>query len=194
VNGQRSLLRTIDDLERTVRAIAFHFNADEVFIIGSQSILLSWPEAPVLMRTSGEIDAYPGNAKLWEISHQGQPASEEIHGHFGWGSQFHNTHGFYVDGVDDHTARLPGDWRDRAIERPVELISGRRVLAIAPCPEDIIVSKLVRLEPKDKDFIAAFHKARPLNLKLIEERLGMTGLDRGRSTLATSFLSTLSET
>jgi hypothetical protein len=34
--------------------------------LGSQSILLSWPDAPVILRTSGEIDAYPENAKIWE--------------------------------------------------------------------------------------------------------------------------------
>lgn len=179
---ERSLVRTIDDLERTVRAIANHFSTDEVFIIGSQSILLSWPDAPPMMRTSGEIDAYPGNANLWEISNQDdkgsppQTASEEINALFGWGSQFHQTHGFYVDGVDDRTARLPRDWRMRAIECPID-VNGRTVLAIAPCPEDIIISKLARLEDKDKEFITVFHRTRPLDLALLERRLRTTDLE-----------------
>jgi hypothetical protein len=193
VTGERSLPRTIADLERTVRAIAFHFEADEVFIVGSQSILLSWPEAPLLMRTSGEIDAYPGNANLWEISHQGQPASEEINGLFGWGSQFHQTHGFYIDGVDDRTARLPSDWRKKAIERPME-VNGRRVLAVAPCPEDIIVSKLARLEDKDKQFIAAFHRDRPLDLTHVEQRLEKTSLAPSVLERAQAYLRVLAST
>jgi hypothetical protein len=49
-------IRSLDDLERAVRAVATEFNTDKVFIIGSQSILLAWPEAPALMRTSPEID------------------------------------------------------------------------------------------------------------------------------------------
>jgi hypothetical protein len=34
-------VRSLDDLERTVRAIATEFKTDTVFIIGSQSILLA---------------------------------------------------------------------------------------------------------------------------------------------------------
>jgi hypothetical protein len=36
----------LEDLERTVRAIATEFKTDKIFIIGSQSILLAWPDAP----------------------------------------------------------------------------------------------------------------------------------------------------
>jgi hypothetical protein len=84
----------------TVRAIARLFKTDKVFIIGSQSILLSWPQAPVVLRTSGEIDAYPANARLWEIEHKKLDpdceASEEISTLFGEGSDFHQQHGFYI--------------------------------------------------------------------------------------------------
>jgi hypothetical protein len=195
VTVERSLVRTIEDLERTVRALAYHFGTDEIFIVGSQSILLSWPDAPPMMRTSGEIDAYPGNANLWEISNQdkGSPpatASEEINALFGWGSQFHQTHGFYVDGVDDRTARLPSDWRQKAIERPID-VNGRTVLAIAPCPEDIVVSKLARLEDKDREFVEAYHRARPLDLALVEQRLRMTALEPAILSRAVAYLQRL---
>ena len=46
VTTERSLVRTVEDLIETVKAIARQFQSDEVFIIGSQSILLSWPDAP----------------------------------------------------------------------------------------------------------------------------------------------------
>ena len=150
-----SLIRTFEDLVETVRAIARLFKADTVFIIGSQSILLSWPDA-VVLRTSGEIDAYPGNARIWEVAQKGLDpeypleASEEINALFGQGSDFHQEHGFYIDGVDENTARLPSDWTSRAIDRKVD-VDGRQVLAVAPCPEDVIVSKLARLSEKDKE-------------------------------------------
>ena len=66
MDERMSKVRTFDDMERAVRAIATHFGADRVFIIGSQSVLLEWPDAPVLLRTSGEIDAYPENYRVWE--------------------------------------------------------------------------------------------------------------------------------
>jgi len=77
--------RTEEDLERTVRALAREFKTDTVFIIGSQAVLLSWPEAPVSVKMSPEIDGYPANAKVWEIEERrGHPesaseASEHIH-------------------------------------------------------------------------------------------------------------------
>jgi hypothetical protein len=86
---QHSFVRTFEDLVETVKAIARLFETDKVFIIGSQSILLSWPDAPVILRTSGEIDAYPENARLWEIIHKKldpdcpPEASEEINALFG---------------------------------------------------------------------------------------------------------------
>jgi hypothetical protein len=90
---------------------------------------------------------------------------------FGEGSQFHITHGFFIDGVDDSTAKLPADWRSRAISRRVEMVDRRAVTAIAPSPEDIVVSKLARLEEKDRDYIKAFHAARPLDPDVIEKRI-----------------------
>lgn len=69
-------VRTIDDLERAVRALTRHFNCDTAIIIGSQAILVGWPNAPVIMRTSPEIDAYPANAREWEAARaaEGQDA------------------------------------------------------------------------------------------------------------------------
>jgi hypothetical protein len=166
-------LRTLEDLDRTVRAIATVFETDAVFIIGSQAILLAWPDAPDAMRTSLEIDAYPANARMWEMAEKAKhpeddpQASEQIDALFGSGSQFHRTHGFYIDGVDENTAKLPADWRARALVHPVD-VRGKRVVAIAPSPEDVIVSKLARLDDKDKMFIESYHAARPLDGEFIE--------------------------
>jgi hypothetical protein len=102
-------------------------------------------------------------------------ASEEINAYFGEGSAFHRAHGFYIDGVDENTARLPADWDKRAIYKRVD-VGGKPVLAIAPCPEDVIVSKLARLSDRDKDFIEAYHATRPFDLELIIERINATDL------------------
>jgi hypothetical protein len=157
-------VRTWEDLERAVRAIATEFKTDKIFIIGSQGILLAWPDAPPLMRSSLEIDAYPGNARDWETQEkkkhpdESPEASEHIDALFGSGSPFHRTHGFYIDGVDENTATLPAGWQSRAVVRQIE-VGGRTVTAIAPCPEDLIVSKLARLDDKDKSFIETYGAA-----------------------------------
>jgi hypothetical protein len=196
-----SLRRTIEDIERTVRAIATEFDTETVFIIGSQAILLGWPDPPPVLRHTPEIDAFPGNARTWETQEkqkhpdESPEASEHINARFGDGSRFHTTHGFYIDGVDQNTATLPEDWRTRAIERRVEVdrIAGgkvvkRMVTAIAPSPEDVIVSKLVRLDEKDRSFVEAFHAARPLDLDLIERRLRSTKMDPAAAERAVAYV------
>jgi hypothetical protein len=189
-------LRTEEDLQRTVRALAREFKTDTVFIIGSQAIMMSWPDAPANMRSSPEIDAYPGNARVWEIeqarrSGEGsREASEHIHGLFGEGSAFHVAHGFYIDGVDEGTARLPRGWNTRAIVRRLE-VDGRQVEAVAPSPEDLIVSKLARLDDKDRNFVEAYHRVRPLDLHVIEVRIKDASLDPAIAERAIAYIRSL---
>ena len=56
-------------------------------------------------------------------------------------------------------------------------VYGRMVKAVAPSPEDLIVSKLARLDHKDRQFVEAYHRARPLDINLIEARIAETDLD-----------------
>jgi hypothetical protein len=77
------------------------------------------------------------------------------------------------------------------VSRSVD-VDGRIVFAIAPCPEDV-VSKLARLAVKDKEFIAAFHEARPLDPKLIEDRINVTNLDPGISERAIDYIRRISK-
>ena len=182
--------RTLADLHRAVRSIGRHFKTDTVIIIGSQAILIDWPDAPVAMRTSGEIDAYPGNIREWETSHPGALASEEINAIFGWGSAFHGTHGFYIDGVDEDTAKLPPGWQERAVEITVT-DEATAIRVIAPCLDDLMVSKLQRLSLKDQDFIRACHRTRPLDVALIETRLAASNPVPEIAEQARGFLETL---
>jgi hypothetical protein len=191
-------VRTEEDLLRTVRALAREFDTDTVFIIGSQAIMMSFPDAPPEMRGTPEIDAYPGNARVWEVAQaekgeMSPEASEHIHGLFGEGSTFHHTHGFYIDGVDEGTARLPKGWNERAIVKRL-LVDDRMVKAVAPAPEDVIVSKLARFDDKDKDFVRAYHRTLPLDLRLIEQRIRETDLEPARAEQAIAFIRNLSQT
>jgi hypothetical protein len=197
--SDNSKFRSKEDIERAVRAVAHEFSTDTVFIIGSQAILMSWPDAPEEMRGTPEVDAYPENARLWEIEEAkragGPPleASEHIHGLFGEGSAFHITHGFYIDGVDEGTARLPRGWQARATVRRFD-VYGRTVKAVAPAPEDLIVSKLARLDDKDKDFVEAYHRARPLDIQLIVKRIAETDLDPAVADRAIAYMRSLGTT
>ncbi len=187
-------VRTIDDLERAVRALTRHFNCDTAIIIGSQAILVGWPNAPVIMRTSPEIDAYPANAREWEAARaaegQDAEASEEIFALFGPGSEFHKTHGFYIDGCDDRTAKLPHGWRSRAVIRKIE-VDAHTVRAIAPNTSDLIVSKLMVLREKDKDFIRECHATRHLDRNHLKRLLTQMLVPQDQRKIIDAFLDSL---
>ena len=73
-----------------------------------------------------------------------------------------------------------------------EVRFGRRVVtAIAPCPDDLIVSKLARLDDKDKAFIEAYYAERPLNITLIEERVALSHFEPPVAQRAHNYIRTL---
>lgn len=183
-------IRTLDDLRRAARSLSRHFNTDTIYVIGSQAVLVGWPDAPVRTRMSPEIDAYPKNASAWSVAHGGIEASEEINALFGFGSNFHVTFGFYIDGVDEHTATLPPDWRSRAVRMAVD-DEGRTIAIVAPALEDLVVSKLARLDDKDKEFIVACHAAASLDREKIKKMLQSSRLPTERERIAMVFLASL---
>jgi hypothetical protein len=163
--------RTFEDFKRTVRALARHFKTDTVVIVGSQAIL-AIPELRDLDVASQEVDAYPRNYRLWEASVSGQTASEEVNALFGYMSQFHETHKFYIDGVDETTAILPEGWWDRRVVTDVEC-DGRIVFAVTPEIHDLAISKLVRLERRDEEFVMKLAGRGVLKLETIRDRANL---------------------
>lgn len=186
------MIRSQNDLERVGRALGYHFKTDAVVVIGSQSVLVGWPEAPEAMRTSSEIDAYPANYREWQSLPEniGLEASEEINALFGNGSHFHSSHGFYIDGVDSDTAQLPDGWQERAVYREIDGV-GQPITIIAPSVPDMAVSKLIRLVEKDRDWLSACHDARPFDIPSMASRLDAKSLATAVRQRALAFLMSL---
>lgn len=70
-------------------------------IVGSQSILGPVPNPEAIFTMSAEADIYPLNAP---------ELADKIEGALGEGSQFHETFGYYAQGVGPETAVLPKGW------------------------------------------------------------------------------------
>ena len=85
-------------LEHLIRAAAAISNETEFVVIGSQSVLGPFPNAPESLVVSVEADLYPRYAP---------EKSDLIDGAIGELSTFHRTFGYYAHGVDDTTAILP---------------------------------------------------------------------------------------
>ena len=150
------------ELEHLIRAAGAITGADEIVVIGSQAILATRPDAPAALLFSAEADLFtfrdPKDADL-------------IDGSIGEGSPFHETFGYYAQGVWADTATLPEGWRDRLIKISNE--NTRQVTALCLDPHDLAVSKLVAGREKDREFLAEMHAHHMLDVSLMLERIAL---------------------
>jgi hypothetical protein len=130
------------ELEHIIRASGEVAEDDEIIIIGSQSILGQFPNAPVQLLVSMEADVYPNhNPNL----------ADKVDGAIGEGSSFHVLNGYYAQGVGPETAELPSGWKDRLVVVKNENTNGIAGLCLEV--HDLTVSKIVAGRSKDREFI-----------------------------------------
>lgn len=79
-----------EDLEHIIRASSDVTNEYEFIIVGSQAILGSIPYPELIFKMSAEADIYPLNAP---------DLADRIDGAIGEGSRFHESNGYYAQGV-----------------------------------------------------------------------------------------------
>ncbi|MDO8295346.1 MAG: hypothetical protein Q7T19_02790 [Caulobacter sp.] len=129
-------------------------------LVGSAAVIAWAPDLPEVMAMTSEID-------IFGTSDDPEGTAFEIDSVLGQGSMFHDTHGYFVDGVSPDTARLPTGWRDRA--RSIQTTTGD-VTALVPEPDDIAASKLVRCSDKDLNFLVAGFRHGIFDRKVVIER------------------------
>lgn len=156
-------------LEHVIRAAADIANADDIVVIGSQAILGQFPDAPDSMRVSAEADVYP-------LNHPER--ADLIDGSIGELSPFHNTYGYYAQGVSETTAYLPRGWKDRLVVVQNENTRGARGLCLEV--HDLLAAKSIAGREKDIDFLnqAAMHGL--ANENDVLARLDLIDADRDR--------------
>lgn len=133
---------TREQLEHAIRAAGAICGDPELYVVGSQAILGALPNAPAALRRSMEVDVAPKN----------RPELEGlIEGSIGELSPFHQTFGFYVDGVDISGIVLPEGWQQRTVSVDNRNTNGFRGHCLDPA--DLAVSKLAAGPAKDGEFV-----------------------------------------
>ena len=129
------------ELEHVIRAAASIADDPEIIVIGSQAVLGSIPDAPSTLVVSVEADVIPKNRP---------ERAELIEAAIGEGSLFHDTFGYYANGVGYDTAVLPKGWEKRLV--PVR--SADTGGATGWCLElhDLVLSKYAAGREKDLRF------------------------------------------
>ena len=129
------------ELEHLIRAAGSIADDAEIVVIGSQSILGQFPDAPSALLVSAEADLFP--------LHRPELA-DLIDGSIGEGSPFHELYGYYAQGVGERTAVLPKGWRDRLVR--IENPNTRGVAGLCLEVHDLAISKHVAGREKDLQF------------------------------------------
>jgi hypothetical protein len=112
--------------------------------------------------------------------------SDLIDGSIGEGSQFHETFGFYAQGVSLRTAVLPAGWRDRLVVLESERTRPGRGLCLEP--HDCVASKLVAGRAKDHEFAAALVNAGLIKLPVLARRVEQLDITAARREEIVSWL------
>lgn len=151
---------TREQLEHAIRAAGAISGDRELYIVGSQAILGAAPHAhPDLLR-SLEVDIAPKNKPELEAL---------IEGSIGELSPFHQTFGFYVDGVELAGIVLPEGWAERTV--PVENANTNGIRGLCLEPADLAISKLAAGRPKDLDFIRVLLREGIVSLTVLGQRI-----------------------
>jgi len=171
-----------EQLEHLIRAAGAVLGEDTVIVLGSQAILASFPNGlPGPAVISLEADLLP-------LDDPDESKADRIAGDLGEGSSFQEQHGIYADGVGEHTARLPADWRERLV--PLENENTNGVTALCLEPHDLVTSKLLANRPKDLHYCRALLDAGYVLARTLRERIPYTDATDAERARIADFLHT----
>ena len=153
------------ELEHLIRAAGRIAGERELIIIGSQSVLGQFPDAPVALLMSMECDLYPkAHPEL----------ADKVDGAIGEGSKFHETYGYYAQGVGPDTATLPAGWQRRLVR--VENANTGGCAGLCLEVHDLAISKYVAGREKDREFTRELARHKMTDKRTLLERLANTTL------------------
>jgi hypothetical protein len=153
-----------EQLEHILRAASAIAREPDVLVIGSQSVLGSFAEGELPQEATSSMEA--------DIAFFDDPADAKAIGEL---SMFHETFGYYAQGVSVTTAVLPEGWRDRVVEFATPGTAPGRGLCLDP--HDCVISKLVAGREKDLSFAAALVRERLIYPDLLASRIETVDAD-----------------
>jgi hypothetical protein len=151
------------ELEHLLRAAARIVGDNDLVVIGSQAILGTFDDTELPDPAIGSLEA-----DLTFFDDYDNAKSDMVDMHLGEDSHFHNTFGYYAQGVSVEVAELPAGWRERVVVHSATEADG----ATGHCVEahDLVVSKLVAGRMKDMEFADALLRAELVNADTLIDR------------------------
>lgn len=153
-----------EEFEHAIRAVGAILGINEVLVIGTQALHGSLnAELPEAAQRSLEVD-------VAVFGDRDGSKADLIDGSIGEGSMFHETFGYYAQGVSETTAVLPRGWRKRLVRFSTPATAG----IVARClePHDLWIAKAIANRPKDIEFCDALLRGGIVAPATLVSRLG----------------------
>jgi hypothetical protein len=154
-------------IDHILRAAGELTGEKQFVIIGSQALHGKYPDLADDILLSFEVDLIAKN----------HPDRTEWLNFIGQDSQFHETHGYYADPVDENTATLPKGWQARLVNLPPGDTQG--VSGLCLDPHDLAIAKYVARRRKDIVFTRALAERGMVEKSKLLELLAKTSIDAG---------------
>jgi len=103
---------------------------------------------------------------------ESEDRAEVIEAAIGELSSFHDTFGYYAQGVDHTTSKLPEGWENRLME--ICNSNTRGISGLCLEIHDLVISKLYAAREKDIEFFDAAVFLRLISKNILSERLNET--------------------
>jgi len=161
-------------LEHVLRAAATIVDDPDLLVIGSQAVLGSFADEDLPLEATTSIEA----DLAFVVDPDGEKA-DRVDGAIGELSPFHESFGYYAQGVSVTTAVLPSGWQ----ERTVVFAPAGAAPARAHClePHDCVVAKLVAGRAKDFAFARALLREHLVDPAVLVDRVRqLPAGERGR--------------
>ena len=162
--------------DHAIRAAGAVLGEDEILVIGSQAL-----HGSIDSDLPEEAERSVG-ADIAAFDDPDYRKADLIDGSIGEASMFHESFGYYAQGVSQETAILPAGWRDRLVRYETPATNG----VVAWCLEvhDLWISKAIAMRPKDIEFCSALFALGHVGAPTLRDRLrrvaGITDEQRHR--------------
>ncbi|MBC8184421.1 hypothetical protein H8E88_25275 [candidate division KSB1 bacterium] len=184
-----------NELEHIIRASGEIAEVKKVIVFGSQSILAQFPDVskPISKFDNSNISILIQNREILIRSIEADimiPNSKEktelVEGVMGELSLFHDTFGYYAQGVDLTTSKLPEGWEDRLVEICNENTNGISGMCLEI--HDLMISKLYAGRKKDIEFFKAAVNSSLISMETLSKRLNKTSMSDERRIIIENYI------
>lgn len=138
---------TPEDVPRILNDAARLVRDGEIVVFGSASLALWLDAAP----SSRDVD-------LWVMPEERGEIVEALMGELSW---YHDKHGAYVEVCGPETFEAPSSWRARA--KTLTPPDSQNVRIVVPHPHDVLIAKLPRYAPSDREHARLIVEQMPLD-------------------------------